>query len=144
MSYQQLAAKDAIIAVYPLVSGGAEKPVATLVGKKTSSVAAHLDIKSLKLSLVDGLLLKVMFETAGPALSEGDAGLSGIAYRVYFDAHKPSAQPDDAALSHIVWTIRGFPRRNHANAGTTRYFAFGPGLSHRVTTSGNTISIQGI
>ena len=145
MSYQQLAAKDAIIGVYPLVSGGAEKPVATLAGKKNSSVdATHLDIQSLKVSLVDGLLLKVTFETAGPALSEGDSGLSGIAYRVYFDAHKPSAQPDDAALADVVWTIRGFPRRNRANAGTSRYFAFGPGVSHRVTTSGNTISIQGI
>src|SRR6266853_2649194 len=145
MSYQQLAAKDAIIGVYPLVSGGAEKPVATLAGKKNSSVAAtHLDIQSLKVSLVDGLLLKVTFEPAGPALSEGDSGLSGIAYRVYFDAHKPSAQPDDAALTDVVWTIRGFPRRNRTNAGTSRYFAFGPGVSHHVTTSGNTISIQGI
>jgi len=144
MSYQQLAAKDAIIGIYPLVSSAAEKPLATLTGKKNSSVAAHLDIQNLKLSVVDGLLLKATFETAGPALSEGDSGLSGIAYRVYFDAHKPSAQPDDGALASAVWTIRGFARRNRANAGTSRYFAFGPGVSRRVKMSGNTISIQGI
>ena len=144
MSYQQLAAKDAIIGIYPLVSSAAEKPLATLTGKKNSSVAAHLDIQNLKLSVVDGLLLKATFETAGPALSEGDSGLSGIAYRVYFDAHKPSAHPDDGALASAVWTIRGFARRNRANAGTSRYFAFGPGVSRRVKMSGNTISIQGI
>ena len=61
------------------------------LARKTPSVAAHLDIQNLKLSVVDGLFLKVTFETAGPVLPEGDAGVSGIAYRVYFDAHKPSA-----------------------------------------------------
>jgi hypothetical protein len=146
MSYQEVAAKDAIIGVYPLVPGGVEKPLATLAGKKNSgggAVAAHLDIQNLKLSVVDGLFLKATFETAGPALAEGDAGISGIAYHVYFDAHKNSAQPEDPANADAVWTIRGFaPRR--ANAGGSRYFAFGPGLSRRVTTSGNTISIQGM
>ena len=144
LSYQQLAAKDAIIGIYPLVSGRAEKPLATLTGRKNSSVAAHLDIQSLKLSVVDGLFLKVTFETAGPVLPEGDSGLSGIAYRVYFDAHKPSVQSEDAASAGVVWTIRGFSRRNRTGASKSRYFAFGPGLSRRVETSGNTISIQGI
>ncbi len=144
MSYQQLAAKDAIIGIYPLVSGRAEKPLATLTGKINSSVAAHLDIQSLKLSVVDGLFLKITFETAGPVLSEGDSGLSGIAYRVYFDAQKPSAQPNDAATASAVWTIRGFAPRSRANGSTSRYFAFGSGVSRRVKTSGNTISIQGV
>ncbi len=143
MSYQQLTAKDAIIGIYPLVSGGEEKPLATLTGNKNSSVAAHLDLQNLKLSVVDGLFLKVTFETAGPVLPEGDSGLSGIAYRVYFSAHKPALKPSNAAPADAVWTIRGFaPRR--ANFGASRYFASGPGLSRRVTTTGNTISIQGI
>ena len=143
MSYQQLAAKDAIIGVYPLVSGGNEKPLATLAGKKNSSVAPHLDVQNLKLSVVDGLFLKVTLETAGPVLPEGDAGLSGIAYHVYFNTHKASAEPAKPEDAVAVWTIRGFaPRR--AGAGKSRYFAFGPGLARRVTTSGNTISIQGI
>jgi hypothetical protein len=144
MSYEQLAAKDAIIGIYPLVSGGAEKALATLTGKKNSSVAAHLDIQNLKLSVVDGLFLKITFETAGPVLPEGDSGVSGIAYRVYFHTHKASAQSDDAASADVVWTIRGFAPRNRANAGKSRYLAFGPGVSRRVETSGNTISIQGI
>ncbi len=144
MSYQQLAAKDAIIGIYPLVSGGTEKLLATLKGKKNSSVAAHLDIQNLKLSVVDGLFLKVTFETTGSILPEGDPALSGIAYRVYFDSHSPSATPGDAASADAVWTIRGFAPRNRANASKSRYFAFGPGASRRVTTSGNTISIQGV
>jgi hypothetical protein len=144
MSYQQLAAKDAIIGIYPLVSGGAEKPLATLTGKKNSSVAANLDIQNLKVSVVDGLFLKVTFETAGPVLQEGDSGISGIAYRVSFSSHGPSPQSEGAVDADVVWTIRGFAPRNRANAGKSRYFAFGSGVSRRVKTSGNTISIQGI
>jgi hypothetical protein len=141
MSYQQVAAKDAIIGIYPLVSGGAEKSLAVLTGKKNSSVAAHLDIQNLKVAVVDGLLLKVTFETAGPVLPEGDSGLGGIAYRVYFDARKPSVEPDNA---DVVWTIRGLAPRNRAAASKSRYVAFGAGVSRRVKTSGNNISIEGV
>jgi hypothetical protein len=144
MSYRQLAAKDAIIGIYPLVSGGAEKPLATLTGKKNSSAAPHLDIQNLKLSVVDGLFLKVTFETAGPVLPEGDSGISGLAYRVNFDARKPRVSPDDAASTDVVWTIRGFIPRNRTTTSKSRYVAFGPGVSRRVKTSGNAISIQGI
>lgn len=142
MSYLQLAAKDAIVGIYPLVNATAEKPLATLSGDKNSSVAPNLDLQNLKLSVVDGLLLKVTFETAGPALPEGDPGLSGIGYRVQFRGSPRSRQVSGAA--DVVWTIRGFAPRNLANGGTPRYFAFGPGVSRRVKTSGNTISIQGI
>ncbi|HUJ31216.1 MAG TPA: hypothetical protein VLY23_08050 [Candidatus Acidoferrum sp.] len=144
MSYDQLAAKDAIIGIYPLVSGGVEKPLATLTGGKNSSVAANLNIENLKISVVDGLFLKVTFETTGPVLAEGDPGVAGIAYRVYFSAHKPSLQAADAAHADAVWAIHGFAPRNPANAGRSRYFVFGPGVSRRVDASGNTISIQGI
>ncbi|MFZ0213611.1 MAG: hypothetical protein WBE20_06820 [Candidatus Acidiferrales bacterium] len=144
MSYQQLAAKDAIIGVYPLVAGGIEKPLAALTGDKNSTAAANLNLENVKLSVVDGLFLKITFETAGPVLPEGDPGLAGIAYRVYFNAHKPSLAPAAAAHPDAVWTIFGFAPRNRANGGRSRYFAFGPGVSRRVETSGNTISIQGI
>lgn len=142
MSYQQLAPKDAIVGIYPLVDATVEKPLATLAEEKNSSVAPSLDLQNLKLSVVDGLLLKVTFETAGPVLTEGDAGLSGIGYRVHFRASPNSKQA--AGSADVVWTIRGFAPRNRANGGTPRYFAFGPGVSRRVKTSGNTISIQGI
>jgi hypothetical protein len=143
MSYDRLAARDAIVGVYPLVSGGVEKPLATLPASKHAAVAPHLDLQRLKLSVVDGLFLKVTFETAQPVLPEGDSGLDGIAYRVYFYLHQPTvARSSAAARPDAVWTIRGFqPKR--ANS-TSRYLAFGPGLSRGVKTSGNTISIQGI
>jgi hypothetical protein len=143
MSYDQLTAKDAIVGVYPLVLSGIEKPLATLPAAKHVAVAPRLDLQSLKVSVVDGLFLKVTFETAGPVLSEGESGLDGIAYRVYFYIHKSTATPAGAAARpDAVWTIRGFqPRR--ANS-TSRYLAFGPGLSRGVQTGGNTISIQGI
>jgi hypothetical protein len=143
MSYDQLAAKDAIIGVYPLISGGTERPVATLPGENQSSAAPNLSIRNVQLSIVSGLFLKVTFETAGTVLPEGDPGLSGITYRIYFAAHRPSlasAEPHDEA----VWTIRGFAPRNQTEGRRSRYFAFGPGVSRRVDTSGNTISVQGI
>jgi hypothetical protein len=151
MSYQELAAKDAIVGVYPMISGGVEKALVTLSGAKSSAsssagpvpVATNLDIRNVKLAVVDGFFLKVTFETAGPVLAEGDPGVAGIGYHVYFAAHKVSSEAASTADADAVWTIRGFaPRR--ANAGKSRYFAFGPGVSRGVKLSGNTISIQGI
>ncbi len=141
MSYQQLHAKDAIVGVYPMISGGTQKPLATLTAAGNSAVPAHLDLVGLKLSAVDGLFLKATFETRGPVLREGDPALSGVAYRLNFYAHPPSAS---SAQPDAVWTIVGFAPRNPAYGRRARYFAFGPGLSRRVDVSGNTISIQGM
>ncbi len=149
MSYQQLTAKDAIVGVYPLVSGGTEKSLATLPAKKGSSAAPNLALENLELSAVDGLFLKATFNTLGPILSEGDPGVSGISYRVYFSTHKAARDTAGAASAgappaDAVWTIRGFAPRNGANGGGSRYFVSGPGVSRSVITSGSTISIQGI
>lgn len=145
LSYNQLAAKDAIIGLYPLIPEQAKKPLTTLSAAKHSSAAAHLDVQKLKLSVVGGLLLKVAFETAGPVLPAGDPGVAGIAYRVYFYSHTPAPESSGAsAHADAVWTIRGFAPRNRANGGATRYFAFGEGVSRTAKTSGNTISVQGI
>jgi len=144
MSYQQLAARDAIVGVYPLISDATEKPLAGLAGQSNSSIAPYLQIKNLKLSVIDGLLLKVTFETAGPTLPKGDPGVSGITYRVHFDTHKPTASPSDAESAGATWTIHGFTLRNGSTAAGSRYFAFGEGVSRSVETSGNTISIRGI
>jgi len=146
MSYDQLAAKDAIIGVYPVISAEAEKPLSTLsAAKHASSAGAHLDVQKLKLSVVGGVLLKVTFETAGPVLPAGDAGVAGIAYRVSFCSHAPAPESAGAAAhADAVWTIRGFAPRNRGNGTATRYVAFGEGVSRAVQTSGNTISMGGI
>jgi hypothetical protein len=145
MSYDHLAAKDAIVGIYPLVSAEAEKPLTTLSAPRHAPSAAHLDVQKLKLSVVGGVLLKATFETAGPPLPAEDPRVAGIAYRVYFYAHAPRALSAGAlAPADALWTIRGFAPRNRASGGASRYLAFGEGVSRGVKTSGNTISMQGI
>ncbi len=89
----------------------------------------------MKVAVVDRLFLKVTFETRGPVLPEGDPGIDGISY----SAHLASAERADA---DVVWTVHGFGGRR--SGATSRYVAFGPGVSHAVKTNGNTISLQGI
>ena len=136
MSYEQVTAKDAIIGLYPMVTAGAERELASIGDAEDAAVAAHLDIRNLKVSVVDGLFLQVKFETRGPILPEGDAGMAGVQYRVSFDTN-PS----------VVWTIRGAQGRGGRGGGASRYVASGPGVSVGVTpgvkTEGNTIALQG-
>jgi len=139
MSYKELAAKDAIVGVYPVLSGP-EKPLATISAEPHPGVAANLDVRKLKLSVVDGTLLKVTFETRGPVLPEGDPGVEGITYRVLFDAHEPLPTSADAAHPTFVWTVRGVAWRGRPS----RYIAFGTGVSRKVNATGNTITVQGV
>jgi hypothetical protein len=144
LSYDQLAARDAIVGVYPLISAETEKPLGMLsAAKHSSSAAAHLDIQKVKLSVVGGILLKVALETAGAVLSAGDPSVSGIRYRVTFCSHA-TASPGASVHADAIWTIRGFVPRNRAHGTVTRYVAFGEGVSRAVKTSGNVISVQGI
>jgi hypothetical protein len=140
MSYKELAAKDAIVGVYPALLGG-EKPFAVLSAERHPEVAAHLDVRNLRLSIIDGILLKVAFETRGPVLPEGDPGVDGIAYRILFDAHQALPTSANAAKSPLIWTARGIaPYRRPS----TRYIAFGPGALRKVKATGNTVTLQGI
>ncbi len=136
MSYDEVTAKDAIVGVYPLVTGGAEKEIGVIAGKENAAAPANLDIKNIRLAAVDGLFLKVTLETRGPVLPEGDPGLAGIAYRVTFGGHKPD----------VVWTVRGGSfggRGARGGGGGPRYSAFGAGLTGGVKVDGNTLSVQG-
>ncbi|MFZ0862116.1 MAG: hypothetical protein WAN18_15625 [Candidatus Sulfotelmatobacter sp.] len=139
MSYKELAAKDAIVGIYPVLSG-AEKPLMTLSAEPHPAVAAHLDVRNLKLSVDDGILLKVTFETRGPVLPEGDPAVEGITYRVLFDAHEPFSTSADASRPTFVWTVQGFVPHHRP----PRYIAFGPGVSRKVRVTGNTITLQGV
>ena len=140
MSYDQLAAKDAVVGVYPTISEDSSTPLATIPGGANPSAAANLDVKNVKVSSIGGLFLGVSLETRGPVLPEGDAGLAGIVYRIFLDKQKPAP---DATTHDAVWTIRGFNPPGRQAGGRSRYFAGGPGLSRTVKTSGNTISVQG-
>ena len=139
MSYKELAAKDAIVGIYPELSGEG-KPLATISSEPHPAVAAHLDIRNLKLSVEDGIVLKVTFETRGPVLPEGDPALDGISYRVFVDAHQPLPTSVDAAHPTFAWTVRGVAWHHRPS----KYIAFGPGVSRKVKVSGSTITLQGI
>lgn len=144
-SYDDVAAKDAIVGLYPLVNTGAEKELATFSNTENPAVAPHLDLKNVKVAVVDGTFLKITFETRGAVLPEGDPGLAGISYRVSFDKRKPSSTSREG--SALGWTIRGFGpggRGGGRGGGAARYAASGPGVFPVVKTSGNTISLQGM
>jgi hypothetical protein len=133
LSYDRLAAKDAIVGVYPLVNAEVENEIAVVAAEENPATAAHLDIKNIKLAAIDGLFLRATIETRGPVLPEGDAGLAGINYKILLGS--------DAA-----WTIRGAAsgRGGRGGGAGPRYTAFGPGVTPGAKVAGNTISIQGM
>ena len=147
MSYDQVAAKDAIVGLYPLVTAGVEKELATLGDEETAAAAPHLDLKNVRVSVVDGIFLKVTFETRGPVLPEGDPALVGVTYRISFDGHKPLPTRVESVRPDAIWTIRGVGPGGRGGGGRggggARYIASGIGVSPRVKTNGNTISLQG-
>jgi hypothetical protein len=144
MSYDDVAAKDAIVGVYPMVTGGVEKPIGQISGSAPAGAAPHLSVKSVRLSSVDGLFLKAAIETAGPVLPEGDPGVAGIAYRLCLSAKKPAGDCAASTRADAVWTIQGggFARGGRAG-GTPRYVATGTGASPQVKAEGNTLTLQG-
>ena len=136
MSYEQLAAKDGIVGVYPIVTG-TEKSLATLTAAAHESMSAHLDVRGIKISVLDGLMLAVTFETRGPALASADQNLNGFGYQVSFEPASTHAHNPD---ERVTWTA--FAGRPPGR--TPGYFAFGPGLSRKVAVSGNTITLHGL
>ncbi|HEY2974626.1 MAG TPA: hypothetical protein VGJ48_19080 [Pyrinomonadaceae bacterium] len=147
MSYDQLTAKDAIVGLYPIVTAGLEKELATFTDAEQSDVPPHLDLKNVRVSVIDGLFLNVTFETRGPVLPQGDPGSAGIAYQVSFDRNQSLPMSAAKAQSDVVWTIRGFGPGGRGGGrgggGAPRYIALGPGVSPTVKLNGNTISLQG-
>jgi hypothetical protein len=140
MSYKELAAKDAIVGIYP-ESFGEEKPLATISNESQANASAHLDIRKLKLSVEDGIVLKVTIETRGPILGAGDPALYGISYRfVVMDAHQQLSTIAEAAHPALTWTVQGVASRRRPSG----YITFGHGVSRKVIVSGNTITIRGI
>jgi hypothetical protein len=134
MSYKQLAAKDGIVGLYPKISGP-EKSLAVINADPHSAVAAHLDVRKLKVASINNLLTKVTLETAGPVLHPGDSSLHGFAYRVLFHVASTAAHHEP-----ITWTVVAAkpPSRD------STYFAFGEGVSRRVEASGNSITVEGM
>ena len=148
MSYDDVAARDAIVGVYPRLTAGAEKPIGALKDATDSAVPAHLDATGLQLSAIDGLYLRATFTLRGPALPEGDAGLAGVTYQVAIKKGRIAPAAMSAATPDVTWTIRGVAAggrggRGGAAAGP-RYVASGEGAAPSVTVRGNTIAVQGM
>jgi hypothetical protein len=146
LSYNDVSARDAVVGVFPTVTTGVEKTVATIFDADDAAVAPNLDVKSVKVSTLDGLFLKATIETRGAVLPESDPGISGVTYRVAFNKGKPAS---DIAQATVVWTIRGAGGGRGGGGGgrggfPPRYFANGSGVEPDVMVDGNTISIKGI
>ena len=140
MSYSDVAAKDAIVGIYPVPSAGAERQLASLVAAKHSGVAANLDIKKLSVSIVDGVLLKVTLEMRGPVSPENGAEIAGIAYHVSFSSEQVRGT-QNLPKPDVTWTVRGFSPPGRTG-GAPRYIAFGNGAMG-VKAEANSLSVQG-
>jgi hypothetical protein len=140
MSYQELAAKDAIVAVYPAPSGQ-ETTLATITAEVHPPLPPHLDVQRVKLSILDGTLLRVTFETRGPVPSEGDRTMEGFGYRVDFDA---TDSRHGRSSRTVTWFIEGMKNSYNPNGGPGKYFVSGAGVSPQVKINGNSISVQGV
>jgi hypothetical protein len=144
LSYDQVSAQDAIVGVYPVVATTGERPLSTITDEADTSVPAYLDIRNIKVSAVNGLFLKITFETRGPVLPVGNPQLGGIAYQAYFDMDKPFATGMDSADADLVWTVRGSaPPGGRGGGGAPTYVASGPGVFGDVKVAGNTLSFTG-
>lgn len=144
LSYDEVAARDAIVGVYPIVRGGAQRPLATISTPGNPSAAPNLDIRGIQLSSVDNLYLKVALEARGAMLAGTDPAIAGLAYFVCLDRKAPTGGCRPGGKNDIVWTVRGFGARTRGSFHRSpRYFAYGSGLEPAVSVDGDTLSMQG-
>lgn len=137
LSYNDISVRDGVVGVFPMVDAGVTKTLTQFADAEDASVAAHLDVRAVKLSVVDNLFLQATIETRGAILLESDPAINGVVYRLGLD--KSST---DLAKVAATWTIRG-SAGGRGNA-PTGYTATGPGVQSTVTVSGNTITIKGL
>jgi hypothetical protein len=143
LSYDQVAARDAIIGIYPMATGDAEKNIATISVRKNTAIAPYLNIKSVKLAAVDGLFLKATIETRGPIPPASDPRMAGVTYRICMERQKAVGDCIENAPADAVWTIWDFRWRGRNGDRQPRYIASGLGVLPTVKVDGNTISMQG-
>ena len=146
LSYNDVHAQDAVVGIYPMVTAGREKTLATITAAANADLAPNLDITSVKLSAVDGLVLKATIGTRGAVPEGGDSAIVGVTYRVCLSATKPAGEcaagTSEGGGRTAIWSIVGTAPRRGSGAGS-RYVAFGPGVLSGVKVEGNSISVQG-
>ncbi|HTX40498.1 MAG TPA: hypothetical protein VMD25_01620, partial [Acidobacteriaceae bacterium] len=89
LSYDDVAARDAVVGVYPLIAGGSEKEITAISVPGNPSAAPNLDIRQIRLSGVDNLYLRVALEARGPMLAGTDPAIAGITYRICLSRTAP-------------------------------------------------------
>jgi len=98
LSYQELAAKDAIVGLYPALSGK-QQLLTTISSDAHPELTGYLDIQKLSVSIIDHAVVQVTFQTRDPVVPVGDPILHDFAYRASFD--QPSAGHGDDANKKI-------------------------------------------
>jgi hypothetical protein len=137
MSYKEVAAKDAIVGIYPALSGG-EKLMATIKAPAHALLLPFLDVQKVKLSAVGATLMRVTFQTRGKVPQEGDPAMRDIAYRIDFSFAGSHGSP---AAS---WIIHGMTNPYGPKDAPPKYFVYGEGVFPDAKISGNSIEIEGI
>ncbi|MGB7134225.1 MAG: hypothetical protein WBD46_02995 [Acidobacteriaceae bacterium] len=144
LSWDKVAARDAIVGIYPLVPHEGEKTLGSFSTPGIPSMPANLDIRSIGISEVNHLYFKVSLEGRGPMLPTTDPGIAGLAYFVCLDRRAPSGGCSPGGRNDVVWAIRGFGGRTRGTFHMgPRYLAFGSGLARQVAVDGNSIAVQG-
>ena len=120
LTYDGVAARDAIVGVYPMVNGGVETPLITFPGR---------DGPPVRLSTVDGVFLQAAIDRNG--LIAGDSSTRRT-WHITFG-------PRDAGTT---WTVRAIPNFRDPSA-PPRFVASGPGVSPNVVVDGDTVTLRG-
>lgn len=143
-SYDEVAARDAIVGVYPLVKKGEEKEIETIPVEAHEALAPNLDVRKIRLSAVDGLYLKVALEARGAMLAGTDPAIAGLEYVVCVDREMPKGGCERNGHHDRVWTVVGAGARERGPwKRGPEYFLFGSGAGHEVSVEGNSLSIEG-
>ncbi len=144
LSYDDVAARDAVVGVYPLVNGGAEKEIAAISAAGNPSAPASLDIRQIRLRAVDGLYLRVALQARGPVPTETDPAIAGVTYRICLNRTAPQGPCTEDAHADAVWTVRGFGAFHYGDFSRgPHYGSLGTGLSPKISVDGNTLSFEG-
>jgi hypothetical protein len=141
MSYRHVAARDAIVGIYPALTG-AGAPVATMTPELAHHVLApYQDVRRLRIALVGGSVVSAVFETRGPLPAEGDRRMDGLRYRLAFSTTDARTH---RRTTIAAWAVEGMKDPYDPNGGPATYVTSGRGASQQRAVRGDTVVVRGI